>query len=349
MQAGILHGKQDLRIEDRPMPSLSTGDVLVNFAYGGICGSDIHYFFHGANGDFKVEHPFVLGHELSGTVVEVGADVTRVKVGDRVAVNPGLACGTCDFCRSGRENLCRSMIFFGSASTMPHTDGGYLEYLAVKERQVIALPSDMDLSVAAVAEPLAVCLHAVNRAGSLMGKRVLITGAGTIGSLILLVARTMGALSVTITDVLDARLERAKACGADHIINVTSGSDMATALNAGELEFDVMFEASGNVNALLSGLENMVKGSTIVQVGTLPAGNLAVPVNMIMSREFNFLGTFRFAMEFDQAVNYLVNQRIDVTPLITHKYSFNQADEAFDMAVDGNQSMKVQLYFGDEG
>jgi L-idonate 5-dehydrogenase len=308
----------------------------------------LHYYFEGAVGAFKVRQPFVIGHEMSGTVAAVGDGVTSVQAGDRVAVNPTLACGHCDYCRSGRENLCRSVRFFGTASTMPHTDGAYQEFVLVAERQAHRLPADFDLTVAATAEPLAVCLHAVNRAGAVMGKSVLITGAGTIGSMTLLAARAMGATNVTITDVLDERLERARACGADMTINVATDSPEAQGLAASEMEFDLVFEASGNVRALHSGIANTVKGGTIVHVGFLPGAETPIPANLLMTREITFTGTFRFAMEFDWAVEYLVQNRIDTRPLITHTFPFEQSNEAFATAADGTQSTKVQLFFSPE-
>ncbi len=345
MRTSVLYGKEDMRMETRDNPTPGVGEVLVRFGYGGICGSDLHYYFEAANGNFRVRHPFTIGHEMSGTVVDVGEGVTQVAAGDRVAVNPGRACGECDYCRAGTENLCRRMVFFGSASTDPHTDGAFQEYVVVRERQVIPLPPDFDLSVAAIAEPLAVSLHAVNRAGPMLGKRVLVTGAGTIGSLVLLAARALGAVTVDITDIMDERLDRALACGASRAINVASGSADAEALANGELEYDVVLEASGNTRALKTGLDVVVKGGTIVQVGTLPPGEVGIDVNRIMSREINFLGTFRFGTEFDAAVDYLVSGRIDVWPIITHRFAFTDLAEAFDTAKDGTQSTKVQLYF----
>ncbi|RMF79540.1 MAG: L-idonate 5-dehydrogenase [Chloroflexi bacterium] len=347
MQISILHGKRDMRLEQREMPQPSDGEVLVQFGVGGICGSDLHYYFEAANGAFVVQHPFVIGHEMAGIVAAVGDGIDGVAVGDRVAVNPGIACGQCAACRHGRENLCRDMIFWGSASTMPHTEGAFQEYVVVQARQVHRLPDDFDLALAALAEPLAVSLHALNRAGSLIGKSVLITGAGTIGSLILLAAKTLGAVDVTMTDVLDERLQRARQCGADTVINVASDSPAQWALLNGELQYDVVLEASGDVRALQTALYSVVKGGTMVQVGFSSAGEVPLNINHLLTHEINFLGTYRFAMEFDHAVAYLVHERIDARPLITHTYPFARVDEAFNMAADGAQSMKVQLVFED--
>lgn len=345
MHAYVLFGKQDIRLEERAMPQPQTGQVLIQFGYGGICGSDMHYYFKGANGDFVVKHPFVLGHEVSGTVVETGPGVTRFKPGDRVAVNPNLPCGKCLPCRHGRENLCPNVRFWGSASTMPHTDGAYQEYILAEERQCGLFPPGFDLSLAAMAEPLAIGLHSVNRAGPLMGKSVLVAGAGTIGALILLVARAMGAKTVAITDVLDERLSRARQCGADLTINVGQDTPEAQALAKGELPFDVTFEASGSIQALNTAIMATIKGGVIVQVGFLPTGEVGVLANKIMAKELTMVGSFRSGMAFDWAVEYLASGRIDVKPIITHQFAIDRITDAFAMAADGRQSAKVQIFF----
>lgn len=345
MRAYVLYGKQDIRLEERAMPQPQAGQVLIRFDYGGICGSDMHYYFKGANGDFVVKHPFVLGHEVSGTVVETGPNVTRLKPGDLVAINPNLPCGACLQCRQGRENLCPNVRFWGSASTMPHTDGAYQEYVLAQERQCCAFPVGFNPGVAAMAEPLAIGLHSVNRAGALMGKSVLVTGAGAIGSLILLVARAMGAKSVAITDILDERLNRARQCGADLTINVGQDSPEAQALATGDILFDVTFEASGSLRALNTAILSTVRGGTVVQVGFLPTGEVGVQANKVMSKELTLVGSFRSGMAFDWAVEYLASGRIDVTPLITHQFGFDRVADAFVVAADGQQSAKVQLFF----
>jgi L-idonate 5-dehydrogenase len=345
MQAYVLFGKQDIRREEREKPHPQAGQVLIQFGYGGICGSDMHYYFKGANGDFVVKHPFILGHEVSGVVVETGPDITTLKPGDVVAVNPNLPCGQCQWCRNGRENLCPNVRFWGSASTMPHTDGAYQEYVIAQARQCCAFPPGFDLAIAAMSEPLAIALHSVNRAGPLMGKSVLIAGAGTIGGLILLVARAMGAKSVAITDILDERLQRARQCGADLTINVSQNSPEVEALGKGDLPFDVTFEASGSLSALNTAIMATRKGGTIVQVGFLPTGEVGVLANKVMSKELTLVGSFRSGMAFDWAAEYLSSGRIDVAPLITHRFNFSQVVEAFDTAADGKKSAKVQLFF----
>ena len=181
MLACKIHAKEDLRIEQEETPDIQPGEVLLKLGAGGICGSDLHYYFEGRNGSFVVREPLIPGHEASAVVARVGAGVTRVKVGDKVAVSPSHACGRCDYCRDGREQLCRNMKFLGSASLFPHIQGMFREYFVMGERQCYPVGGDISLGELAFAEPLAVGLHAVNRGGELLGKSVLITGAGTIG------------------------------------------------------------------------------------------------------------------------------------------------------------------------
>jgi L-idonate 5-dehydrogenase len=335
-----IHAKDDLRIEPAEDPQIGPGQVLIRLGAGGICGSDLHYYFEGRNGSFVVREPLVPGHEASAVVVAVGAGVTRVKVGDNVAVSPSHACGRCDHCREGREQLCANMRFLGSASRFPHVQGMFQEYLVMGERQCYPVAGDISLGEVAFAEPLAVGLHAVNRGGELMGKSVLITGAGTIGCVTVLAARLAGARRITVTDVLDRPLAQAKLVGAD----VTLRADRdAEALK--DPQFDVAYEVSGNFNALKTCVAATKRGGVIVQVGTLPHEPLPFVVNELMAKELDLRGAFRWGIEFDWAVDYLATRRVDVRPLLSGQYPLQEAVAAFRAAADKNQSTKVQVVF----
>jgi L-idonate 5-dehydrogenase len=338
-----IHGANDLRVESVPGPEPGPGEVLLKLGAGGICGSDLHYFQHGRIGNFLIREPLIPGHEISGTVAGVGPGVTRVKEGDTVAVNPSHACGTCSACRVGRENLCSSMRFLGSASVFPHVQGMFREYFVMGERQCTRIASSVSLSELAFAEPLSVALHAVNRAGSVLGKRVLVTGAGPIGCLIVMAARLAGAAQIVVTDVVDRTLAMAKTVGADRCVRVdqVSGGPEAAAQAVGEV--DVALEAAGHPTALATCLAAVVRGGRIVQVGTLPPEGLPFPANQIMVREIDYVGTFRFGVEFDWAVRYLTEQRVDVKPLLSAQFPLQDADAAFRLAADKSRSIKVQL------
>ena len=225
MLACTIHAKEDLRIETEAMPAVGPGEVLVRLGAGGICGSDLHYYFEGRNGSFVIREPLVPGHEASGVVALVGAGVTRVKEGDKIAVSPSHACGRCAYCREGREQLCTSMKFLGSASLFPHVQGMFREYFVMGERQCYPVAGDVSLGELAFAEPLAVALHAIHRAGDLLGKSVLITGAGTIGCLTVMAARLAGAAKVTVE-----RHPRSTAvAGARRRVRIARSAPIATA------------------------------------------------------------------------------------------------------------------------
>jgi L-idonate 5-dehydrogenase len=345
MNTCMIYGAHDLRLEQRDDPDLAATEVRVRVRNGGICGSDLHYFHAGRIGDFVIREPLVPGHEFSGEVAEIGRDVTRVQVGDRIAVHPGRSCGRCPRCREGRSNLCQSVFFMGSASKFPHMHGGFRERVCVEESQCHRITAEIGFDEIAFAEPLSVCLHAAMRAGNLIGRRVLVIGGGPIGQLLLLVARHGGATHTAVSDLLDAPLAFALRLGADSGLNV--GADPA-ALSAKAAQFggyDVVFEASGAVAGLNAAIEAVRPGGTVVQVGSLPAGSSPVTANRIMSKEIDLLGSFRFDGVFPDAVACLERRLIDVRPLLTAALPMQSALEAFEMAADRSRSMKVQITF----
>jgi L-idonate 5-dehydrogenase len=345
MKACVIYGARDIRFEDRQSAPLGDKSVKVRVRAGGICGSDLHYFFEGRNGDFVIREPLIPGHEFAGEVEAVGAAVGRVKPGDRVAVNPSSPCGRCRYCRQGRENLCRRMVFLGSASKFPHIQGGFREVFIVDEHNALPVAPSLPFTTAAFAEPLSVALHAVTRAGNLFGRNVLITGAGPIGQLVLLAARRAGAARIAITDVVDEPLATARKLGADAAINVARRAadlrDDAAALDG----FEVIFECAGNAQALRSAFESAGPGATIVQVGILPAGDIPVLANIAMGRELEWRNVFRFCDEFSLAVDILDRGLIDVTPLLTATVPAAEAARGFALARDRTQSLKVQITF----
>ena len=338
MLACRIHAKDDLRVEPAEMPGVGPGAVLLKLGAGGICGSDLHYFFEGRNGSFVVREPLIPGHEASAVVAGVGPGVTRVREGDKVAVSPSHACGRCAYCRQGREQLCENMKFLGSASLFPHVQGMFREYFVLGERQCYPVDGDVSLGELAFAEPLAVGLHAVNRGGELLGKSVLVTGAGTIGCLTVLAARLGGAAKVTVSDILDRPLAQAKIVGADVTLHAARDAD---ALRTPQ--FDVAYEVSGSFAALKTCVAAVKRGGIVVQVGTLPPEPLPFVVNELMAKELDLRGAFRWGIEFDWAVDYLSSRKVDVRPLLSGQYPLQDAVAAFHAAADKNQSTKVQV------
>jgi len=345
MKAVVLRAAEDLRVEPREERALGPGEVRVKVESGGICGSDLHYFHHYRMGDFPVREPFVLGHEAAGTIAETGPGVTRVAVGDRVAINPSHPCGQCEFCRSDRENLCGDMIFLGSSRRFPHAQGLFAESFATHERQCVKVPADTPARVAALAEPLSVVLHALSHAGPLLGRKLLVTGAGPIGSLTLMMARFAGAAAVEITDVTPEPLKVAEALGADraHDVAANPGSLADPAHPRGR--FDVAVECSGHPAALATCLQQLAPGGTIVQVGMYANTQVTVPMDQVMVKELTLKSSMRFAREFPVAVDLLAGGRLNVSPVLSHEFAAADAMEAFRTASDRRRSMKVHLRF----
>ena len=341
--AVVIHAPHDLRVEEGSVAELGPTDVEVRVGAGGICGSDLHYFHDGGFGTVRIREPMVLGHEIAGTVAAVGPAVRSLRPGDKVAVNPSLPCEACRYCLAGLANHCLDMRFYGSAMRFPHVHGGFRQRLVAQERQCVAVPADVPLEKAAFAEPLAVCLHAVSRAGPLLGKRVLITGAGPIGMLTLLAARHAGAGEVVITDVAEAPLALARRLGADRALNVAAEKDAMASYEADKGTFDVMFEASGNPAALRQGIAAVRPRGIVVLIGI--GGEASLMLNVLVAKEVDLRGTFRFDAEFGWAVDAIATGRIDPTPLLTEVVPLARAREAFDLASDRTRAMKVQLSF----
>jgi len=284
-----------------------------------------------------------LGHEIAGTVDEVGSDVSLVSKGMRVAVNPSQPCNECRYCRAGQHNQCLNMRFMGSAMRFPHVQGGFRESITVDEGQAISIAPSMTMSEAAMAEPLAVCLHAARQAGSLLGAKVLVTGCGPIGTLAVVAARYAGASEIVATDVSPYPLSIAKKVGALHTINVAEDPQGLEPYTQEKGTFDVLFEASGNEAALRGALDALRPGAVIVQLGL--GGDMKLPINIIVAKELQIRGTFRFDEEFRLAIDLMGNGLVDVKPLLTQTIPFERAVDAFTLASNRSQAMKVQLAF----
>ncbi len=343
MKAVVIHNAQDLRIEERAISAPGPGQVAVAIKRGGICGSDLHYYRHGGFGAIRLKEPMVLGHEVAGEIASVGAGVVGLAPGMVVAVNPSLPCGHCIYCLKGQQNHCLDMRFYGSAMRMPHIQGAFQQMLVAQASQCHVIAEGISIEEAAFAEPFAVTLHAIVRAGSLAGKRVLVTGCGPIGVLAITAARVHGAQEIVATDVSDFTLGLARKMGADRTINVASQSAALDPLKANKGHFDVMIEASGNEAALRTGLELLKPRSTLVQLGL--GGDINVPQNMIVSKEIEIRGSFRFVDEFATAVDLINRRRVDLKPLLSDVLPMEKAVAAFELALDRSRAMKVQLAF----
>ncbi|RWM89213.1 MAG: L-idonate 5-dehydrogenase [Mesorhizobium sp.] len=344
MRALVAYKPHDIRIEDNePAQSPGPGEVRVRIERGGICGSDLHYYHHGGFGAVQLKEPMILGHEVAGYVVETGLAVAKVKVGDRVAINPSMPCGQCRYCRMNMGNQCLDMRFFGSAMRFPHMQGLFREEVTLPEVQVIAVPADLDLGLAACAEPFAVCLHAASSAGSLVGQRVLVSGCGPIGCLMVVAARHAGAQEIVCTDIAFAPLRIATRLGADHAIDLGAEPAGLGPFAEEKGAFDTVFECSGNGKALADVFKVVRPRGTIVAVGL--GGDVSMPLNTAVAKEVSLRGSFRFDAEFAWAVELIAKGAVDLSPLVTATLPLDSADEAFRLASDRTQSMKVQIAF----
>lgn len=330
MEALVINGRLDLERVELETPVPGPGQVRIRVDYVGICGSDLHYYFEGANGAFVVEEPLVPGHELSG---RVDLDPSgRIAPGTPVTVHPARF-GIAQPGIADEPHLWPQGSYLGSASTHPHTQGAMSEFLVVDEAMIRVLPDGLPVRRAVLAEPLAVALHGAGRAGSLAGKRVLVSGAGPIGLLALVAAQARGAAVVVVADVLAEPLERAKVLGADETIRV--GQDAVTPES-----FDVVLECSGVAPALTTAVSAVRRRGVVVQIGILPDDARSVNLAPLVAKESALVGAFRFKDEIDEAIELLV-ARPAIEGVVTHVLPVADAVAAFDTAKDSSVSGKV--------
>ena len=343
MEALVIHAPGDLRVEEVETPEIGPDQLRVRVRCGGICGSDLHYYQHGGFGTVRIKEPMVLGHEVAGVIEAVGAAVGRFQAGDRVAISPSRPCGLCRYCQQGLQNHCLDMRYYGSAMRTPHVQGAFRQQIVVDTSQAYRLADTLSDGEGSMAEPLSVALHAVRRAGSLLGKNVLVTGCGPIGAVVVIAARRAGASNIVVTDVSSAPLRSATKVGADQTINVAEQPDALNRFTADKGSFDVLFEASGNERALRGAFDALRPRGIIVQVGL--GGEMTLPINTIVAKEFDLRGAFRFHEEFETAVELLNKGLVDVKPLISATVPYRDAARAFALAADRSQAMKVLLNF----
>lgn len=342
MKSIVIHAARDLRIEEGGVGEPGPGEVLVRLAVGGVCGSDLHYYHHGGFGTVRLREPMILGHEVSGWIERLGEGVSNLTIGQLVAVSPSRPCGHCRFCREGLANQCLHMRFYGSAMPFPHIQGAFRERIVADASQCVAADG-LTAGEAAMAEPLAVCLHAARRAGELLGKRVLVTGCGPIGVLAILAARRAGAAEIVATDLSDFTLAMARRSGADRTVNTKDAPEGLAAYGADKGFFDVLFECSGSAAALVGAIPALRPRAVVVQLGL--GGDMTLPMGLVTSKELDLRGTFRFHEEFATGVGLMQKGLVDVKPLITHTVPLDEAETAFRIASDRSQAMKAQIAF----
>ena len=342
MKALVIHAAHDLRLEEREAGVPGPGEVRLRLAVGGVCGSDLHYYHHGGFGAVRLREPMILGHEVSAHVESLGVGVTGLAVGDLVAVSPSRPCRACRYCLEGLANQCLNMRFYGSAMPFPHSQGAFREVLVADASQCVKAQG-LTAGEAAMAEPLAVTLHATRRAGDVLGKRVLVTGCGPIGQLCILAARRAGAAEIVAVDLSDFTLGLAVRSGADRVINTGTVPGGLAEYGAEKGYFDLLFECSGAAPALVAGIGAMRPCGVIMQLGL--GGDMSLPMMAITAKELDLRGSFRFHGEFGLAVGLMQKGLIDVKHLITHSVPLDQAEQAFRLASDRTVAMKAQIVF----
>lgn len=342
-KACFAHSKKDIRVEDHEL-TYDDNDVVVKVEAGGICGSDIHYYQEGHAGLSILKHPMVIGHEFAGRIYKTPAN-SKLKVGQKVAVNPSQPCNHCDFCLKGKQNECPNMRFMGSAQFNPHVHGGFSQYVIVSEQQCYPYDENIPAQIMAFSEPTSVAIHAVNVAGSLVGKRVLVIGAGPIGGLIIAAAKISGAVEIVASDISERCQQIALKMGADRALSPLDNAIYQEFTN-NKGYFDVTFEASGATSAIESTVLVTKANGTIVQVG-MGASPIQYPVAPMLAKELTWKGSFRFIDEFGVAVSWLEKGLINPTPLISSEFNYKKIEQALITATDKNISSKVIVTFFD--
>ena len=313
-----------------PMPVPGADDVIVKIEYCGICGSDVHFYKDGRIGDLVVKGEYILGHEVSGTVTEVGSNVKNLAVGDRVALEPGITCGKCEQCMEGRYNLCKDVIFFAT----PPVQGALQNYVKHPANLCFKLPENVSTMEGALVEPLAVGLHACKQGNVGLGDSVVILGSGCIGLVTLLSAKAMGASNVVVVDLFEKRLDFAKKLGANHVINArTENVEERIHEILGDRGADVVIETAGSPKTIYQTPFFAKMGGTVVLVGLTVAPSVEYNVAQVMNKELTIKSVFRYRNLYPIAISAIADGNIDVKQIVTHQFKFEDSKLAFDTVI----------------
>lgn len=330
MRVALMDGIGKMSFTRRPIPTPKDDEVLVKLEYVGICGSDMHYYEKGAIGDFVVEPPFVLGHEPGGTVIEVGSKVTHLKVGDRVALEPGKTCGHCRYCREGKYNLCPDVVFFAT----PPVDGVFQEYVAHEANLCFKLPDNVSTMEGALIEPLAVGFHAAIQGDAHLGQKAVVMGAGCIGLVTLMALKARGVQEVYVVDVMEKRLAKAMELGATATIN-GQNEDVVARLTelTGGMGTDLAVDTAGSEATVRQAIMAAAKGSTIVLVGYSRTGEMTIPTDFILNKELTLKSVFRYRHIYPVAIEAVASGKVNLKGIVTNIYPLSDIQRAMDESV----------------
>ena len=347
MNAAVMEGIGKMGYTRRPIPTPKADEVLVKLEYVGICGSDMHYYETGAIGDYVVKPPFVLGHEPGGTVVEVGSHVTHLKVGDKVALEPGKTCGHCEFCRQGKYNLCPDVVFFAT----PPVDGVFQEYVAHEAALCFKLPENVSTLEGALIEPLAVGFHAANQGGAHAGQTAVVMGAGCIGLVSMMALKAEGVSRVYVVDVMAKRLEKALELGADGVIN-GKDEDAVEAVRklTGGAGCDLVIETAGTEFTTRQAIHKTKKGASVVLVGYSKTGEMTLPMSLALDKELTFKTVFRYRHIYPMAIDAVAAGKVNLKGIVTDIFDFDDIQNAMDRSVaDKANIVKAVVRIAGEG
>jgi L-iditol 2-dehydrogenase len=330
MKVAVMEGIGKIGYTTREIPKPKDNEVLVKIQYVGVCGSDLHYYETGRIGDYIVEPPFVLGHEASGIVTELGKDVKNLKIGDRVALEPGATCGECEFCRTGRYNLCPDVVFFAT----PPVDGVLQEYAAHPASLCFKLPDNVSSMNGALIEPLAVGFHAASQGDAHIGQKAIIFGAGCIGLMTLLALQSYGLNDITVVDILPNRLAQAKKMGATHVVN-SLDKDFLDQFDkiTDKAGFDIAFETAGTEITTRLCIKVLKKGSNLVCVGYSKTGEMTLPMSLLLDKELSIKTVFRYRHIYPKAIEAVACGKIDPSNVVTNIFEFDDVQNAMDKSV----------------
>jgi L-iditol 2-dehydrogenase len=321
MWASVLEGTKNVALKQVPVPGIGPNQVLVQVAAVGVCGSDVHYYMEGRIGDFIVEQPMILGHEASGTIVEVGANVPAARVGQRVSIEPQHICRTCPQCKAGRYNLCERIEFYAT----PPIDGAFAEYAVIDQDFAYPIPDSMSFEAAALCEPLSVGIWSNIKALTGPGSRILIAGGGPIGIIMAQTAKAFGAAEVIISEPQAGRRQMALRLGADVVIDPRE-----TDFTSPDLRVDAFIEASGADIALSQGIEAVRGDGRVVLVGMSPSTTQTIPTATISARELILTGIFRYANTWPTAIELIASGKVDMDALVTGRFGLDRVVEALE-------------------
>ena len=336
MKVAVMEGLGKMGFVERDIPTPAENEVLVKLEYVGVCGSDLHYYESGAIGDFVVEPPFVLGHEPGGTVVEVGSKVTHLKVGDRVALEPGKTCGHCEFCRQGKYNLCPDVVFFAT----PPVDGVFQEYVAHEADLCFKLPENVSTLEGALIEPLAVGFHAANQGGAHAGQTAVVMGSGCIGLVSMMALKAEGVSKVYVVDVVQKRLDKALELGADGVINGREQDTVQEILKlTGGMGCDLVIETAGTELTTTQAIRMTKLGATIVMVGYSKSGEMTLPTSVLVNKELTIKTIFRYRHIYSMAIQAVETGRVNLKGLVTNIFDFDDIQNAMDQSIQDKENI----------